>query len=244
VGRGIRALGGLLVVGALSAPAFAGDVAVCGNGAVEAEEQCDDGNTLNWDGCNENCARRLCVSPAPTGCIMANHGKLSVTERGKDDKRTGKFKLELSGFAEDVALLDFGDPVFGTTRYDLCIYGDERDPNGNLVVARGFQMCGKKQSSCWKKKKEDTYVYSDPEMVWWGIRSITLQAGEAGGGRISYTAAEGKKSEMPLLNSALEGDAYVDIRLMTDDGRCFGAELLDVIVNDRMRFKARGDEIR
>ena len=28
----------------------------CGNGVVEAGEACDDGNALNGDGCNNNCA--------------------------------------------------------------------------------------------------------------------------------------------------------------------------------------------
>lgn len=29
--------------------------AVCGNGIIEAPEECDDGNTLNGDGCSEEC---------------------------------------------------------------------------------------------------------------------------------------------------------------------------------------------
>lgn len=29
---------------------------VCGNGAIEGAEQCDDGNTVDGDGCSASCA--------------------------------------------------------------------------------------------------------------------------------------------------------------------------------------------
>lgn len=33
--------------------------ASCGNGVVESGEQCDDGNTSNWDGCSSSCQREV-----------------------------------------------------------------------------------------------------------------------------------------------------------------------------------------
>jgi cysteine-rich repeat protein len=51
-------LGGLLVL-ATGGTARA-QSAVCGNGAVEAPELCDDGNLVDGDGCDSNCT--------PTGC--------------------------------------------------------------------------------------------------------------------------------------------------------------------------------
>jgi cysteine-rich repeat protein len=45
---------------ALAAPARGQGVAVCGNGALEAPEPCDDGNAVDGDGCDTNCT--------PTGC--------------------------------------------------------------------------------------------------------------------------------------------------------------------------------
>jgi cysteine-rich repeat protein len=35
---------------------------VCGNGIVEPGEECDDGNTVNWDGCSSTC---VCEPPPP-----------------------------------------------------------------------------------------------------------------------------------------------------------------------------------
>ncbi len=40
---------------------------VCGNGAVEAGEQCDDGNTASGDGCSATC--RIEVRPPPTATV-------------------------------------------------------------------------------------------------------------------------------------------------------------------------------
>lgn len=63
---------GVAATGGAGAPAGAGSagipVAVCGNGSMEAGEQCDDGNTRDGDGCSARCtteAPRLPVSVAP-----------------------------------------------------------------------------------------------------------------------------------------------------------------------------------
>jgi len=37
---------------------------VCGNGQLEADEVCDDGNLLDGDGCSASCTPELAVSPA------------------------------------------------------------------------------------------------------------------------------------------------------------------------------------
>jgi cysteine-rich repeat protein len=51
--------------------------AVCGNGVIEAGEQCDDGNTFDLDGCDSHCNYEVVTrftslaisgSPAPAGC--------------------------------------------------------------------------------------------------------------------------------------------------------------------------------
>ena len=47
--------------GRTSARFDAGDAqAVCGNGTVEAGEDCDDGNRFNDDGCSNTCQRANC----------------------------------------------------------------------------------------------------------------------------------------------------------------------------------------
>ncbi|MEI9953435.1 MAG: hypothetical protein WDO74_31765 [Pseudomonadota bacterium] len=51
----------------------AGAPAVCGNNKLEAGEECDDGNTKDWDGCTstcksrcEQCEKQYCVTPSPS----------------------------------------------------------------------------------------------------------------------------------------------------------------------------------
>ncbi|WP_164013847.1 lamin tail domain-containing protein [Pyxidicoccus trucidator] len=61
-----------------------GDDPECGNGIVEAGEQCDDGNTANGDTCPSNC------QPAPetdAGSPVCGNGRLEGTERCDDGNR-------------------------------------------------------------------------------------------------------------------------------------------------------------
>jgi cysteine-rich repeat protein len=44
--------------------------AVCGNGVVEAGEECDDGNTANGDGCSSTCQLET-AGPGDTGCCSS-----------------------------------------------------------------------------------------------------------------------------------------------------------------------------
>ena len=41
---------------------------VCGNGVVEAGEQCDDGNIMSGDGCSSVCQTESTPEPEATGC--------------------------------------------------------------------------------------------------------------------------------------------------------------------------------
>ncbi len=34
----------------------------CGNGAIENNEECDDGNKLSGDGCALNCKKEKCIN--------------------------------------------------------------------------------------------------------------------------------------------------------------------------------------
>lgn len=45
------------------------DASVCGNGHVEAGEQCDDGNHRNGDGCSEDCRWEQGDEGLPEGCV-------------------------------------------------------------------------------------------------------------------------------------------------------------------------------
>lgn len=220
--------------------AFAGlaRVAGCGDGVLDAEEeQCDDGNTEDGDGCDSRCRIRLCLIPAATGCIEATEGKLSIRQKGEGDKSRGKFAVELGAFAEDVEALDFGNPVFDTTRFDLCVYGASDDLVGQLIVDRGFGLCGPKDETCWKPLDDRGYRYKDKERLAGGIGEMLLLAGPAGDGEIRVGAKRTKKSQrLPRMTQALAGGTQAEIRLMSSHGRCVAATLDDVKRADEGRF--------
>jgi cysteine-rich repeat protein len=46
-----------------------GQATICGNGKVEPEEQCDDGNTKNGDGCSS-----ICQKETQGTCIDSDNG--------------------------------------------------------------------------------------------------------------------------------------------------------------------------
>ncbi|MBI4896352.1 MAG: DUF4215 domain-containing protein, partial [Candidatus Aenigmarchaeota archaeon] len=45
---------------------------ICGNGIVESREECDDGNTVNGDGCSNTCFVDTCVAAKQKGLITAS----------------------------------------------------------------------------------------------------------------------------------------------------------------------------
>jgi fibro-slime domain-containing protein len=75
-GAGGSGTGGQPVVDAAVADAMHGS-AVCGNGIVEGTEGCDDGNTMPFDGCSEDCQVELdcsgasCTSKCGDGIVVA-----------------------------------------------------------------------------------------------------------------------------------------------------------------------------
>jgi cysteine-rich repeat protein len=63
--------------------------AICGDGAVQAGEQCDDGNLEGGDGCAANCAREMSFD-CTLGCIDANDNGICGFDAGDlDDLESG-----------------------------------------------------------------------------------------------------------------------------------------------------------
>jgi cysteine-rich repeat protein len=223
-------------------PAFVGlaHFGGCGDGILDPGEACDDGNVLDGDGCNATCKVRLCRVPPSDACVVARRASLSIKEKRTDKKDVARLALKLQGFDEAVAQSDFGDPVFQTTRFDVCVYGESDDLVAQMIVDRGFDTCGEKQQTCWKPIGEKGYRYSDKSMDSAGIGSILAVGGKAGQGKVQVKGQRTKKSRrLPRMAGALEGDSRATIQVVASDGRCFGAELPNVKRAENGQFKAR-----
>ena len=212
----------------------------CGDGVVDDGEACDDGNVADGDGCNESCRIRLCLTPPSDACVVAEHGSLSVREREKRHGVAASFNLALRGFEEAVTQPDFGQPVFDTTRYDVCVYGEQDDLVAQMIVSRGFDTCGKKQNACWRQLGDDGYRYDDPDLEAAGIGSIVAEGGAPGKGSLRVSGRRKKdEDQLPRMTGELEGDGRATVQVMVSNGRCFGAALPKVERTTEGQFKAK-----
>jgi len=80
-----------------------GATAVCGNNQLEAGEQCDDGNTKSWDGCNstckskcEQCEKKYCVANPATENFFLN----CFTDQGSVSNPASGLSLAQAGPAQ------------------------------------------------------------------------------------------------------------------------------------------------
>lgn len=95
---------------------------VCGNGILEKEEQCDDGNVLNDDGCSELCI--LVAQPV-------RHGALRIEQRPMGT-------LSIAKGAKDVSLIAF-DAVAGRQDVYLTQLKFKADV-GSLTSGRNYSL--------------------------------------------------------------------------------------------------------
>ena len=179
------------------------------------------------------------AAPAPD-CIAAARASLSVNEA-----KAGKEKLtaKLSSFAEATAQADFGDPVGGSTRFDLCLYDAAGDLVAGLAVERAGALCGPKQKPCWKAHKTSGYAYADPLGSAAGVRKLSAAGGEAGKGKLALQASNAAKkgqTALPLgIASALAGAGSAALQLHASGAECFSAALGSVSRADGAQFKAK-----
>lgn len=94
---------------------------LCGNGRIDRDEECDDGNGNDDDGCETTCRTSPGVAQVVTGaehtCARTHDGEVKCWGRG-DDGRLGYGNTEMIGNTDtpaDVGYVDVGGPVF-----DLC----------------------------------------------------------------------------------------------------------------------------
>jgi cysteine-rich repeat protein len=210
----------------------------CGNGIPQPGEECDDGNVVPDDGCSATCTLEPCIAAPVPGCLVAEQAQLSVNE-----KKAGKEKLKLQWKKVTTPTTQgaFGDPVTGTARVALCIYGDGGTLVRGFVVDQGGQSCGEKP--CWAVKGTKGYGYKDKTAASDGITKIGYGSGDAGKGKAdaagSNNVSKGQTALSTGVAAALAGNTQPTIQMVTSAGLCIGATMTEAKKDDGVQYQAR-----
>jgi len=146
----------VLAIGAtiLAAAAALAGPSTCGNGGIEGEEECDDGNLVNGDGCDQNCRVTGCGNGVPTSGEECDDGNMV-----SGDGCSASCELEICGDGDLDAgeECDDGNQLSGdgcgpTCQHEECGNGilDPGEPcdDGNLNLGDGcrpdctVEVCG------------------------------------------------------------------------------------------------------
>ena len=115
----------------------------CGNGILEAPEECDDGNIFDGDGCSSTCTLELIQDEAPcgVGCLSGSIISASTPVLGATTITytiSGGVLCNTSYFA----LLDFPDCMAGATWSGSCVTGSD------ICTVDGGPLCTGRGGTC------------------------------------------------------------------------------------------------
>ena len=177
----------------------------------------------------------LCGAAPATGCRKPTKAGAAVFQL-KANAKPSKQSLSWNwGKGEATALADFGDPVNGSTAYQLCVYDSTSTlVMSELVTAAG--TCGKKP--CWTTSKTG-FKYTNKSPAPGGVQQILLTQGASGKAKIKVTG-KGTKLGFPTL--PLKQDSAVVVQLKNSAGTCWDASYsAPATKSDATQFKDKSD---
>lgn len=225
-------------------------VGVCGDGAVNLGEDCDDGNVVDGDCCSSLCAAEPaggpcadgnactvdqcdgsggCTGSAPTACKSAEKSLLLLKSDPGGDRDKVVFRWSRG---EQTDLAELADPLT-TADYSLCLYtGPAVAPLTDLTAPAG--------GSSWQALSDNGYKYRDKSGAADGITKLTLKAGAAGEAKATLRAKGAAAPPFAFGFLPLPVTAQL---INGDNGTCFEAvyDAADIKKNDGGKFKAKSD---
>lgn len=177
-----------------------------------------------------NCA------PAPTvGCVAPSKGVLLVNEKAAGKE---KLKVVFTKLQSAVTPSQFGDPVNGTTAYNVCVYDAANQLRGEYTVDRAGDICGNGKP-CWAAVPNKGYKYADKATAADGILKMSVSGGAALKGKV---IVGGKNlGTLPTgVAAALAGQPSATVQVLASDGICVGMTLGTVKKADGLIFSAVG----
>jgi len=256
----------VVTVGGMSATSAADEftyttsiaTSVCGDGALDPGEQCDDGaaNGLPGDCCTATCAFQpagtacadddnLCTSDMCDAAGVCTHPVAPSPTCTPPDVAMGASLLMRAltsggnearfhwGAGPVVPLAAFGDPT-GEGAVQLCIY-DQTGPNTYALALAGSPSVS--GGGAWTERPTGWKFRSDigvPD----GIARVTLKAGTIPFRAKVQVKAKNSPEFAPL---PLQQNPSVVAQLKTSFGACWGATFSTPTVNTATEFKARSD---
>jgi cysteine-rich repeat protein len=199
----------------------AGTSPMCGDGTLQSGcgEQCDDGNTTNYDGCSATCQLEPPCPAAPRPdcrAPIAFHAGAVTLKKQVAGKGSNKITWKWKGGPATV-VADFGAPDT-TTTYHFCVY-DQTAGTPSLVMGMTVPpggTCGTKP--CWKALKTG-FLYKDKLLAAQGVAQITLKGNVVPGKAKLQVKGKGATLPVPLLPFAQ--DPSVIMQLGTNGGVCW-----------------------
>lgn len=232
----------------------------CGNGSLDDGEQCDDGNSVDGDCCSAACVYETAGTACDDGLActaMDTCDGLGVCEAGGPssscesewakasllvlEKKAGKEKLKAKfKSGSELGQADFGNPVSGTTAYDVCVFGDSGTLVASMFVDRAGDTCAGK--ACWKAKSDTGWQYKDKAAASDGVSKVQLFGGAAGKSQVQLQAANNEKKgqlEMPTgIAAALAASPSATLQVLSSDALCFEATLDQIKKQTPTLYKA------
>jgi hypothetical protein len=179
----------------------------------------------------------LCQPTPLSGCreeLVSQKGLANVRKSGDGTSNKLVWKWKKGDTTE---LAAFGDPVTGTTDYELCLY-EELSGAPFLIMtaaAPAGGTCGG-GTPCWKETSSG-FRYKDSNETPDGVQKIVLKEGAAGQARIVWV---GKGADLRIPGMPL-GQPVV-VQLVNSLGECWSASYSPPpVTNTTTKFKDKND---
>jgi len=187
---------------------------ICGDGNLDAGEECDDNNVEDDDGCSATCTIEPCEAAPTLGCRAPVTGKASVKLKViTGDPYKSQFQWKWVGAATTKA--EFGDPT-ATESYHVCLYSA-----GALVSTTSFPAGGTCSGKpCWKEGSKGYQFKTkalDPE----GGVGLALKGGVDGKAQLQFKG-KGFYLEVPPTVGSLVTPVVVQLK-QSSDGTCWSS---------------------
>ena len=201
-------------------------VAECGNGVLEASEDCDDANTADGDCCPSTCR-------FDGDCLASARSKLKMRDADGVERDRVEWKWTNGAAFDETAL---GDPA-ATTGYRLCVHDETL---GAVVAVPSYAAPA---GASWSDVGESGATYKDGDGSSDAVRRVRLRTGQTGKSSVRFQAKGSGLTLPPKVGPDrwLDVDPALRVDLVSSDGRCWRSTfaVTDIAANRTSRVKAR-----